>query len=28
VLFRAKKRFRKLLEKSTRVSDLAAGEDI
>jgi len=26
VLFRAKKRFRKILEKSTRISDLAAGE--
>ena len=26
VLFRAKKRFRKILEKSARVSDLAAGE--
>ena len=27
VLFRAKKRFRKILEKSTRVADLAAGQE-
>ena len=27
VLFRAKKRFRKLLEKSATVADLAAGRD-